>query len=110
MNEMIDCRQHNIRCKRQRGDDRPWCNGSIVRAEGHGASDIAEKLPLPAVDDNGFATRSIARGNPPTAAAASGKVRGIINRILSLYMGGTAAVLEVVNPLISHKTILNAAH
>ena len=109
MNEMVDHRQHDFRRKRQRGNHCPRRKRAVVRAVRHAASNVAIELAHDAVHFKAVGTRSIAGGNASATSTIAGKFERIVDGVLLLHVGRTAAILEVINAFGTHEGIPNTA-
>src|SRR5690606_34432359 len=91
------------------GNDCPRRNGAVVRSVRRAASDVIEERALDAVDASCRPAGAVARGDTPEILAVAGERKRIAYRVLALHLRRTAAVLEVVDPLLMHEGVLNAS-
>ena len=95
--------QDDFRCEGQGSDGRPGREGPVIGSEGDSPGHVAVELPL----DTPF--RSLLReagteagGEPPAILTVPLEPHWVAPRVLLLNYGRSAAVLEVVRPLLPH--------
>src|SRR5688572_7791141 len=109
VDEIPDRRHHDLGRKRQRGDYRPRGEGAIVRSVRDAARHIVEELSFDAIQLERRRPRTVARRNPPAVLAVKSEFPRIADAVLLLHIGGTAAVLKVVEVPRTHVVVLNPA-
>ena len=92
------------------GSEATTDHGAIVPSSGPNGTParVVEEAPLDAVDRS-RRPRPVARREPPAQFAVVGKATGFRIAYSLLDIGGPPAVLEVVDPLVAHEGVLDAA-
>src|SRR5688572_10715152 len=106
---MIESRQNDFRGERQRSDCRPRSDGAVIRSKGDAACPVVEKVSSGASHCPNRWPRAVARGDAPAVLAVAAELSGIPDRVLPLDVGGTPAVLEIVDSPLAHVIVLDAA-
>src|SRR4029450_13197559 len=78
-------RDDDFRSKRERGDDDPRGNSSVVWTEWGAPGDVVEELAFVAVDDTLLPTGSVACREAPTMFAVADEIPGIPDRVFLLH-------------------------
>src|SRR5277367_4849458 len=102
-------RLHDLGREGERGGDRPGSDAAIVRAVRRAPSFIAEEAPLYSIYHVSRRPGTIARCKSPRVFVVGAEVRGIVDRVPSLDVGRTAAVLEIIDAYAAHKVVLNSS-
>ena len=86
-------------------------NGAVVTdlGEGRSARGVRVELAVAAAPGDGRIRRAVAGGESPAQFAVPRPAIGIVDGIRLLGIGGTAGVLEVVDPPAPHVGVLDAA-
>src|SRR5207244_5987302 len=95
--------------EREAGDHRPRGARAIVRAVRRAPGDVIEEAPLDPVEDAHGPAGAVARRKTPAILAVALEPQGIADGVLLLHVGLPAAVLEVVEAVLAHEGVLNAA-
>src|ERR1041385_8264914 len=82
--KVFECRQNNLRSKRQRRHHRPWRQRSIVRAIGDAPRNVVEKDALHSIDRQLLRAWPFARSQSPAHFTVTLKAVGISLRVFSL--------------------------
>src|SRR6185437_2805925 len=93
----------------QRRYHRPRRDGAVVRSVWHSAPKVVEEPPLDAVQLDGVGAGAIARRDSPAILAVTRELEWVVDCVFSLHTGCAAGVLEIVDSLVAHERILNAA-
>lgn len=106
---MRDRRQHDLRGERQRRDHRPGSDRAVVGAVGDPPGAVVEEPPFDAIELADDLARSVTRGDPPAELPILRVAAGVADPVLLLHEGGAPAVLEIIDPLLAHERVLDAA-
>src|SRR5207247_4005544 len=107
--EIMQRRQHDLGCKRQRRRHSPGSKRAVVRSKGNAASLIIVKVHGFSLDAPRCRRWSIAGRDSPHVFAVSFEALWIADRIFLLRISCPAAVLEIINLLASHVFVFDAS-
>src|SRR5580658_851680 len=107
MYEVIERRQYDLGCKRQRRRYSPRRDGAVIRSVRDPSVHIIEEVPHNAIHFDTVGTGTIACGNSPAMAAIALELQRVSDGILLLRISCTPAVFEIVDPFITHESVLN---
>src|ERR1041384_4825325 len=94
--KVLECRQNNLRSKRQRRHDRPRRQRSIIRPIGYAPRHIVEEDALHSIDRQLLRAWPFTGSQSPAHFAVALKTMGISLRVFSLRIGRAATVFEIV--------------
>ena len=81
--------KHNLRCERERSDDRPRRNRAVMQTKESASCYVIGKHPLDFVHLKNGRPWSVARGQSPAVFVIVGKSKRILDPILSVNVGGS---------------------
>src|SRR6266513_3104695 len=105
------CGQHDLGGKGERADGGGWGDGAVVddAAQGHAARGVPQEAAIPAQIRLARRSGAIGSAHAPHVLAVSLELLRIRDGVPALRVGGPAAVLEVVESMLAHVRILDAA-
>ena len=109
MNAVIERGQHNPGREWQRRRDGQWRERAIVGFVWHAASNVVEETALDPRHDKVVRAGTFARGQSPAVFAVVRKLERVADRVLALHVGRASTVLEIVDALGEHESVLDTA-
>ena len=107
--EAHESRENDLGSERQRRDDRPGGERSIVRSVRDAARAIIVESPQAAANPANSRPGTVARRDSPDVARVPLEIAGIALCVTLLDDRRAAAVLEIVDPLFSHEVVADSA-
>ncbi len=106
---MLNRRQYDLGGKRQGGHHGPWCERAVIGAKGRPARNIVEEDTRHAIDVPGEHAGPVAGGRAPAEFPILHESERIPHRILLLYKGSAATVLEIIALMLLHERVADTA-
>src|SRR4030095_13260436 len=91
---------YDLRCERKGSDGDPGSQSAVIRAVGRPSGVIVIELPLYPVYASLLPTRPVGRCDSPAEFAVASELERVTNCIFLVDVGGLAAVLEIVGPVL----------
>src|SRR5580765_1398796 len=101
MDTIVERRRDNL-WREQRCGDRPRCDGAVAGTVGYASSHLVEELTVDPGHGHSFRAgpRSL---SAPAILAVMGKLERVVDCVLTLHISGPLAVLEIVDPVVTHE-------
>ena len=109
MNAVADRWQNYLWRKGETRNNSPRGQRTVIGSIGNAASEIIEKTAFDALKLEGFWPRPFAGCDPPAMFAIASELARIFDGVALLNISGAPAVLEVIDALVTHERVLDAA-
>src|ERR1035437_2644012 len=109
MGTVIEHGQHELGREWQRRRHGPRRDSAVVGSERYATPHVIEELALDPGHVDGVRTGTFARGQSPAMPAVVCELERVIDGVLTLHIGRAPAVLEIVEALGTHESVLDTA-
>jgi len=109
LNGVTDSVDHNLRRERERSNYSPGGNCAVIRAKWRASCNVIVKYSSDTVHVEDGRSRSVARGESPAIFVIVQKTEWIIYSILPLNIGGSPAVLKIIDSHLPVEVVVYAA-
>src|SRR5450432_2420140 len=108
LDKILNGRNDDLRRERQRGDDSPGSDRTIIGTQDT-ALQVIIKDTLDSIDQVRCRTRTFARRQPPAVFTVAFELERVVYCILLLHMRGTTSVFEVIRSVLTHEVVLDSS-